>query len=86
MKTIVIAVRDQQSQLFTQPFTAASPGVALRSWANQLNDPDNRKSDQVQHPHDFTLWKIGEYDDQTGTIEGCTPEQLAVASNLIMEK
>jgi len=82
MKTIIIAVRDQKANVFTQPFTAPSKGVALRSWGDQLNDKENEKSDQVKHPEDFSLWILGEYDDNTGEIVVQTPEQLVVASDL----
>lgn len=82
MKTILIAVRDQKANGFTQPFTAGSRGIAIRSWADQLNDKDNAKSDQVRHPEDFTLWHIGSYDDATAEIELIKPEQIACASDL----
>jgi len=32
MKTIMVAVRDQKSVQFTQPVTAPTRGIALRSW------------------------------------------------------
>lgn len=83
MITILLAVRDQKANCFTQPFTAPSRAIALRSWTDQLNDPDNRKHDQVRHPEDFSLWILGEYDDNHGLISPKTPEQLAIASDLI---
>lgn len=82
MNTIIIAVRDQKANGYTQPFTAASRGIAIRSWADQLNDRDNAKSDQVRHPEDFTLWVIGTYDDTSGIITPQQPEQIACASDL----
>lgn len=87
MKTIVIAIYDQKANVFTQPFTAPSKGVAVRSWGDQLNDPENKKSDQVRHPEDFSLYYLGEYDDQHGTFNiADKPQQLAVASSLVVEK
>lgn len=83
MKTILIAVRDQKSYGFTQPFTAPGKGIAIRSWADQLQDPDNAKNDQVRHPEDFTLWILGEYDDEHGIITPCVPQQIAEASDWV---
>lgn len=83
MKSVVIAVRDQKSVMFAQPVTAATRGIALRSWGDQLNDPKNAESESVRHPEDFTLWYLGEYDDSTGELLPCKPEQMAVASDLI---
>lgn len=83
MKSVLIAVRDQKSNSYTQPVTAPSRGVALRSWADQINDPANAKSDQSRHPEDFSLWYLGEYDDNTGEISPAKPEQMAVASDLV---
>jgi len=83
MKTIMVAVRDQKSVQFTQPVTAPTRGIALRSWGDQLNDPANAQMDQAKHPEDFTLWYLGEYDSDTGQVTGHPPEQMAVASDLI---
>jgi len=75
MKTIMVAVRDQKSVQFTQPVTAPTRGIALRSWGDQLNDPANAQMDQAKHPEDFTLWYLGEYDSDTGQVTGHPPEQ-----------
>lgn len=84
MKSILVAIRDQKSVQFTQPVTAATRGIALRSWGDQLNDPNNKDQESVKHPEDFTLWYLGEYDSETGTITPAErPEQMAVASDLI---
>lgn len=83
MKSILIAVRDQKSVMFAQPVTAPTRGIALRSWGDQLNDPKNADGEAVKHPEDFSLWYIGEYDDNTGEITPHKPEQMVVASDLI---
>lgn len=86
MKSIVLAVRDQQSDQFTQPITAHNKAVALRSWGDSLNDPQNANSEQVKHPEHFALWYIGEYDSDTGTLTPAKPEQLAVGTDLIIKR
>lgn len=85
MKTVILAVRDQKTVNFTQPVTAPTIGAAIRSWGDQLNSPDNKNNDQARHPEDFSLWHLGDYDDNTGEITPCRPEQVALATNLIMK-
>nr|QJB19187.1 MAG: nonstructural protein [Microvirus sp.] len=82
MKSLIVAVRDQKSVTFTQPVTVPTKGMALRSWGDQLSDPANANQEQAKHPEDFSLWIIGEFDDNTGEITPQKPEQLAVASDL----
>lgn len=82
MKTVLVAVRDQKTVNFTQPVAVASRAAAVRSWGDQLNDPNNANQDQAKHPEDFSLWFLGEYDDNTGEITPAKPEQMAVASDL----
>lgn len=83
MKTVLLAVRDQKSVSFTQPFTAATRGIALRSWTDQLNDPQHADKEAAKHPEDFTLWYLGTYNDETASFELLErPEQIAVASDL----
>lgn len=82
MKTVLVAVRDQKTVAFTQPVTTPTRGAAIRSWGDQLNDPKNAEMEQSKHPEDFTLWFLGEYDDNTGEITPAKPEQIALASDL----
>lgn len=82
MKTVLFVVRDQKANNHTQPFSAPTRGIALRSWADQLNDPKHADTDQAKHPEDFSLWYVGDYDDNTAEITPARPEQMAIASDL----
>nr|AVQ10234.1 nonstructural protein [Gokushovirinae environmental samples] len=68
----VIAVYDSKAQVFNQPQFLRSAGEASRAWEAALTDP---KQIFCAHPADFTLFEIGEYDDQTGTLY---PHQIHV--------
>lgn len=83
MITVLVAVRDQKGNNFTQPVAQPSRGIALRSWTDELNNPKNADLPQCKHPEDFSLWYLGNYDDQTGEITPLKPCQMAVASDLI---
>lgn len=82
MKHIICAVHDRQLNAYLRPFVAATPGQAIRSFRDEVNRPG---SEINQHPEDYTLCKVGEWQEQDGYIDGIDgkPEQLAIASNLI---
>lgn len=83
MKYVLVAVRDQKAQNFTAPAMQYTREVALRTWANELNSPDQAKTPAALNPEDFSLWHIADYDDNTGAITPKNPpEQMAVASDL----
>lgn len=77
MKFKVVSVYDSQLELYSKPFFMQTRGTALRSWADSVNDP---QSPFHQHPDDYTLFEIAEYDEETGRFENyATPVSLGVA-------
>lgn len=63
----VFAVYDSKVEAYMQPFYARTTGEALRSWEQACNDGNSPMS---QHPSDFTLLEIGEYNEKTGQLTG----------------
>lgn len=61
----VCAVRDSAMHAYAAPMFVPSPGVAVRSFTSEVNrvDPQNMLN---QHPTDFELWWIAEFDEETG--------------------
>lgn len=81
MTHIIVAVRDRQLNAFMRPFTAASPGQAIRAFRDEINTPG---SELNRHPEDYELYQLATYDEHTGVIEGLADHaQLAIATNLI---
>jgi len=66
MKVKIFTTYDSKAEAYLQPFFMRSRGEALRGWETICNDPNSQFH---KHPSDFTLFEIGEYDEQTGTIE-----------------
>lgn len=57
------AIRDTGAEVFDRPIFARAHGEAERQFQNVVRD------DQTvigQHPEQFSLWYIGEFDDKTG--------------------
>lgn len=66
-KSVVVSVRDSAMQAFGRPLFVPSVGVAVRSFADEVN----RKSDDNQmnkHPEDFELYALADFDEVTGVF------------------
>lgn len=49
---------------------------AMRQFSDAVNDKQTKWN---KHPEDFSLWYVGEFDTQKGTMEGVVPENLVNA-------
>lgn len=79
MKLQVVSVRDSKTETFNQPFFARTIGEAERSFSELTKDP---KSFVSKYPEDYDLYKVGEYDDQTGLLTALdTPQHVSKAIN-----
>lgn len=65
MKHKMFTVYDSKVNAYNQPFFMRSRGEATRGWSDTVNDP---KTNFNKHPEDFTLFELGEYDDENGVI------------------
>lgn len=71
------SVFDAASQTFGLPFCAITDGLALRSFAEAVNDPS---STLHKYPDQFTLFHVGEFDDSNAfTSIPSTPRSLGLA-------
>ncbi|WNK13759.1 MAG: nonstructural protein [Microvirus sp.] len=76
-KTKVFTVYDSKIGLYNTPFHLLSTGEALRGWAEIVNDPESKI---CKYPEDFTLFELGEYDQETGRFHNLnTPLSLGLA-------
>lgn len=65
MKTKVLAVFDVQAQAFQRPIFVPSVGFATRMLVDEVN---RAAQDNLlyQHPEDFRLFELGEWDESSG--------------------
>lgn len=81
MIQLLVAIYDEKALLYSSPFAYVSAGVAVRQFRDAMDD---RESAYAKHPSDFSLYHIGNYNDQSGAIEVVVPPELIVrASSLI---
>lgn len=60
------AVRDAKAEAFPRPpFFVSATGLAVRMFTDACNDPGTELG---KYPADFTLFEIGDFDQQDGTF------------------
>lgn len=79
MKLRVYSVFDSKAAYYGTPFFSSTDGMAVRSFGDAVND---RMTTLFKHPEDFTLYRIGEFDDQLGRVLPTTPEPIVTAASL----
>jgi hypothetical protein len=80
MKVNVYAIYDAKAEVFGKPIFFNTDGLAVRSFYEACEHPE---SEFKKYPHDFSLLKIGTYDDAKGALEAKKPEEIATALDAI---
>lgn len=80
MKQVIVAVRDRAVDAFLRPFAAPSVGAAIRSFSDEINRnaPDNQ---MANHPEDYDLYQLAEWDENTGIFTENKPRQIAIGKD-----
>lgn len=83
IKTKVFSVFDSKTSLFGRPFTEQKEESAIRGFSDAVNDDSNPNNMWNKHPEDFSLFLIGEFNDETGALSPSLPVSLVTASALV---
>lgn len=70
------SVYDSKMKLYLPPFFTERDEIAVRSFCDLAIDPNHTFG---RHPADFTLFKIGIFDQETGILEDIPKEPLGTA-------
>lgn len=79
MELVVFTVFDSKAEAYMQPFFATNVKVALRMWERACNDEG---SDFCRHAEDYTLFRIGTFDQVQGMMNPETAISVARAIEL----
>ncbi len=80
MKLNIYSVFDTASGLYSRPFFSQSDGEAMRSFQDISTDA---KHPIGMHPEDYTLFRLGIFDDSSGNLTNETNSSLATALELV---
>lgn len=79
MKLVMMAVFDSKVGAYATPFFARSKGEALRSFEDACRD---EKLPFKSHPGDFSLYMVGEFDDNDGVVYPLKPLRMIGADEI----
>lgn len=76
----VYSIFDVAAGAYARPFFVQTDGQAMRAFGDLVKDTSN---DVGKHPEDYTLFRIGSYNDSKGLLSGETPEALATGLEMV---
>lgn len=68
MKKVYYAVYDKEAEMYSQPFLEIKDGTAIRAVQDIVIN--NKDHPFAKHPSDFSLHRLGDFDESTGVITG----------------
>ncbi len=80
MKFNTYSIFDTATGLYSRPFFTQSDGEAIRSFSDISCDAEHPIG---KHPEDYTLLRLGTFDDTTGKLNDEDNSSLATALELI---
>ncbi len=81
MKKVYYAVYDRKAELFSPPFLEITDGTAVRAVQDLVIN--NKDHAFAKHPADFSLHRLGEFDEITGVLTGTDkPEKIIEVETL----
>ena len=79
MRQKVFAIYDTQAACFLRPFFTQQDGQAVRMFGDLVSDLDHPVG---QHPEDYSLYRIGTFDDSNAMLDGENPQRIAAGIEL----
>lgn len=71
MKLSIYSMYDQAAKAYLPPVYLENDNVAIRAIQNAVNTKDHQFN---QNPADYTLFRLGEWDDNSATITMLKPQ------------
>ena len=82
MKLKIFTIWDAKAEAYQRPFFANTNAMAIRSVTDAVNDSSHPLG---QHPEDYSLFAIGEFDELTAKVEMTSPMILGVCQEFAVQ-
>lgn len=73
MQSFIYTIYDVKAKAYLQPMFLATDAIAVRSFSNAINKKDHSFN---TNPEDYTLHRIGLFDDETAQMQTSDPELI----------
>ena len=73
MNHLLFTVYDAKAEIYLPPFFVPTVGIATRAFSDAINSDTHQFG---KHPHDYTLFRLGSFDDHDASISDQTPKSL----------
>lgn len=78
----IFGIKDVQTDTFGLPLCRVTQGVAIREISNGMLQDENL----TLNARDFSLYKLGDYDEQSGRLTPCDPKHIVDFTELLPSK
>lgn len=83
----VYSIFDSKLATYGRPWYEMTDSAAIRAFSDAISDGSNPNNQFHKHPEDFSLYYLGDYDDQKGTFDvGRPPVSLVTASAIVASR
>ncbi|AXL15447.1 nonstructural protein [Microviridae sp.] len=82
MKLNAYTIFDVASGIYMRPFFSQADGQAIRGFKDIATDADHEVG---KHPEDYTLFRVGSFNDTTGKMDGDELEKLATGLEMVAQ-
>lgn len=79
-KLQMFCIYDCKMELYLSPFTAINAAVAAREFETAVMTPNHNFN---QHPDDYSLWEIGEFDQQSAAVGSAVLRNVVQAHHIM---
>lgn len=77
----IYSVFDSKLATFDLPFYMLTDAAAIRAFSDEVNKPTVQQHQKWnEHPEDYSLFCLGEFDDSSGTLDKMLPLSLVTGS------
>lgn len=73
MQTFMYTIYDVKAKAYLMPIFMATDAIAVRSFTNAINQEGHQFN---TNPEDYTLHRIGLFDDETAQMQTSDPELI----------
>lgn len=82
MRIKIFSVFDVKAGAYMTPFFSTTAGMAMRSFQDAVSDQSHQFH---KHAADYTLFQIGEYDDEKGSLKSTEHVNLGSALEVLAQ-